>query len=84
MLNVFVIEYILMNASVREGDNQKKNNPPPKKNMVGYIVKDFPKYGLHIPVTTPMYTGSEVDHPKTRQNHTYLKYRKQDMKQVHD
>ena len=32
--------------------------------MLCYGVKHFPKHGLHIPVVTPMYVGSEVDHPQ--------------------
>ena len=46
-----------------ESDNRKTNKPH-LKNMVYYVVKHSPKYVYHTPVTTPLHTWSEVDHPK--------------------
>ena len=74
-LYTYNYNYIYCNWTKRsqlgEGDNPKINKSP-LKNMVYYVVKHFLKYFWHIPVTTPQYTWSEVNHPKNIKNiHTW-------------
>ena len=62
-------------SQLGEEDNPKINKSP-LKNMVYYVVKHFPKYVWHIPVTTPSAHGLKLTNQKTHQKHTYLKYGK--------